>query len=1333
MLVHLSKTSPYVCDLNQGSIEPANRMASAPAKKATALLEQKESFQKQTRTPLKLLATDEIPMDTTATTTDINASLQPVWYTEQTIVDEQHGQHEDIASIIQEQQGKSLLSRSTLPPIQSESPVENEEIEELPNQPSLMHKSSTFTIEPSINVDSPLNDSEKENAVTEDTTNAVIPPSDDSFRALEQLLGLGSTTTVRESPKTNHDTLSLTVVTPTDIINSTRRSSRLSIAQKGGAGSQPSSQDIPTMPTIESITSTNPPSFLMDNTTMEEEQPSIAMTTSQQTTFDLTDNDTMKDDSNNDDETNFSFELNDFPNNSNDEPKVEAPTQPMMTIRAPTCADVAYRALIKPRTGGGRVSQPVKADSPLAKPTKARSSAPLTRGLRSSAQPLPSSSAATESVAEEQPAPTDTKLIEVVTLPEEDQSELDKTSSITLNTTSPKETECTIENTATESGELVTPPKPMSAILSREYTYDTPKRRSTKRGRSTLNSSYATPTVPHQPEPINEEEVHSPAIPSKSMLNILMTKPTEAVRKSARKASFAPSPAESSTPITTSEQLVSSPAIASKSMLEVLLTKPTDTAPKAIEKTSIVPSPIRSSKRKTMTQQVEDSPSIPSKSMLEVLLTKPTKIATPTRVSKRNTAVKQTTDSPAIAFNSMLQVLLTKPSEPKRRGSRRSASVSTPVRPSKRNTAVKQTVNSPAIASNSMLQVLLTKPTEPKPRGSRRSASVSTPIRPSKRNTTVNQTSESPAIESNSMLGVLLTNPTENNASVAPSPVPSAAQNGRRSSSNATPRASINPLHSSTPAATPRHKSLQLVCIGEQEQVTTTVPHQVNIEIQRDDADVEMVSVNETTVSIEQPSTLERGVQTTPSLDKFGRHYLHVSEQQTTPNIQINKSSSSMVVVNEEEEQITPIQTKVVVNLQRSVRFQLTPGTDARLVAKEQLEEALCGLKPDIVIPPTPIILEPQSTKVKAATIKKAAKPKKKVIASKKKKVSPKKKVEPKPKPMKKKPTIRKEKVATPAVKEPKKTTKQVQPNQTTPKKTTKPVARKTSTKQTTVKATTNAIAKRAAPKATAKRIAKRTTQKRTIPKAALESVLEHTKPKQPTTEVKVVPVVKSSSRKQTTSKAKPKPVAKPTAPKETSAEVKTESVAAKRRVPSKRTTKEVPSEPVAKRASVKRTIPETKTESKAKRIRTSKPVEEKKPSTEVVPSTNLRKTRRGASSTAKTVPQPVPKMTNKRRLPSIEKNEESRKKMEKKETESAQPTEKPIPQENDQQKIEGLTVAQLKSRLNKHKENIPKGAKKADLIALLMKLETNSRIKPIEVEPTTIAPTTKTTRRRKN
>jgi len=362
-------------------------------------------------------------MDTTATATDINASLQPVWYSEQTIVDDHHVQQEDIASIIQEQQqqGKSpmprtTLIRSTLPPIPSESPSIIEEEGELPNQPSLMHKSSTFTIEPSININSELNDSEKENLIEE---NPIIPPSDDSFRALEQLLGLGSTPTVRESPKTNHDTLSLTVVTPTDIINATTTSLRMSYAPKNGTDSLPSSQTIPSMPTIESINSTNPPSFLIDNTTMEEEQQasSAATTTmNQQTSFDITENDTIKDDTNNDDETNFSFELNDFPNNSKNESMVNVPepTPPMITIRAPTCADVAYRALIKPRTGS-RISQPVKADSPLAKQSKKihifllliyyknyldklRSSAPTSRFLRSSCRRISNDSPSKNSI-----------------------------------------------------------------------------------------------------------------------------------------------------------------------------------------------------------------------------------------------------------------------------------------------------------------------------------------------------------------------------------------------------------------------------------------------------------------------------------------------------------------------------------------------------------------------------------------------------------------------------------------------------------------------------------------------------------------------------------------------------------------------------------------------------------------------------------------------------------------------------------------------------------------------------------------------------------------------
>ncbi|CAF5054456.1 unnamed protein product, partial [Rotaria socialis] len=97
-----------------------------------------------------------------------------------------------------------------------------------------------------------------------------------------------------------------------------------------------------------------------DNTTIADEQPS--MTSNQQNSFDLTESNSKIDD-----ESNFSFELNDFTNSTKNESTINVPepTAPMITMRAPTCADVAYRALIKSRTNG-RVSQPIKADSPLA-------------------------------------------------------------------------------------------------------------------------------------------------------------------------------------------------------------------------------------------------------------------------------------------------------------------------------------------------------------------------------------------------------------------------------------------------------------------------------------------------------------------------------------------------------------------------------------------------------------------------------------------------------------------------------------------------------------------------------------------------------------------------------------------------------------------------------------------------------------------------------------------------------------------------------------------------------------------------------------------------------
>jgi hypothetical protein len=1183
MLVHLSNTSPYVCDLNRGPIEQSNRMASAPTKKATALLEHKESFPKATRTPLKLLAPDEVPMDTTATATDINASLQPIWYSEQTIVDDHPVQQEDIASIIQEQQqkGRSLLPRTTLSTILSESPSITDE-EALPNQPLLMHKSSTFTIESSTMVDSPLNDSEKEN-----TTNQIVPPTDDSFRALEQLLGLGSTTTGRDSPKTNHDTLSLTVVTPTDIINSTTTSLRMSYAPKSDSDSLPSSQNLPTMATIESINSTNPPSFLIDNTTMEDQ--GISKTLNQQNSFD---NDTMKDEIINDDDTNFSFELNDFSSNSKNESAINVPPpQPTMAIRAPTCADVAYRALIKTRTGG-RVSQPVKADSPLAKPHKLRSSAPTSRMLRSSCRRI---STETSSQVDQEPASTTEcfvnepntnspgELVEIVSLPEEDENEQEKTTSVTLNLSSPKVTE-----------QFSTPTRPMMPMLSREYTYNTPQSLASERCRSNLNSSRAT---------TNQEE------PNSSMLGILLTKPTEAapnVRKSTRKSS----------------------SITSKSMLGVLLTQPTETEP------SVAPLPVRKSTRK--------SSSIVSKSMLGVLLTQPTEaepsvVPSPVRTSTRN--------SRSIVSKSMLGVLLTQPTEAE--PSIAPSPVRTPTR------------KSSSIVSKSMLGVLLTQPTEPT-------------VAPSPIHT---PTQDSPSIVSKSMLGVLLTNPTEGEANISTSsPVQSSIRKSARSSSHPTPRVSINPLHSSTPS-TSRHKSLQIVSIGEQEQVSTIVPQSIMNEQQ----EIEIVQLNETEESLH---TIEMGVQTTPSLDISSRRRLNKLEQQGTPIVQMNKSSS-IVIVNEEK-QITPLQSKMIMNLQRNVRFQLTPSTNARLVAKEKFEENLRGLKPDIVIPPTPIIPEPKPVIVKVVPIKKAAKPKKKVVASKKKKVQ---------KPIEKK-------------------SRRVQKVKPVQKQKSNPPPRKESKKKPEP--------------------AKRAQRKQPVVEVAVPT--KRVQRKQPTLEITAP--VKRTQRKQ--------PISEVTAPTK---RVELKPPVPEITAPTKRVEQKQPAPEPIKRSSRKRTIPEKIIEQPVvKRVKTSKSIEappkardNSNTNQKIIPEPIKReiRTRSRSTNNKKTIVEPketTPVIkTSKRRLQSVDKNEGIKKKVEDEKVQPILPVQKPELSQEERQKIEALTVAGLKSRLNTHKADISKGAKKADLIALLIQIETNLIQKQKQNETTPVPTTTMTTRRRKN
>ena len=55
--------------------------------------------------------------------------------------------------------------------------------------------------------------------------------------------------------------------------------------------------------------------------------------------------------------------------NLSEDRSIETVVPPLITVRALTSADVAYRALIKARSSG-RISQPVKRHSPLAQPSE---------------------------------------------------------------------------------------------------------------------------------------------------------------------------------------------------------------------------------------------------------------------------------------------------------------------------------------------------------------------------------------------------------------------------------------------------------------------------------------------------------------------------------------------------------------------------------------------------------------------------------------------------------------------------------------------------------------------------------------------------------------------------------------------------------------------------------------------------------------------------------------------------------------------------------------------------------------------------------------------------
>ncbi|CAF1054636.1 unnamed protein product [Adineta ricciae] len=1238
MFERLSTTSPYICDVSLGPIEQANRMALAPTKASIPYLDFKESFPRlqQNRTPLKLLAPDEVPMNAsiaTTTTTDTNhsrqTSLQPVWYTEQTIVD-------DINDQQQQQQSNSArsstnhrhdLTRSTLPTIESNSPeIEDEIIEKEPlsAKPSLMRKSSTFTIEQQSSINSPssLNESEKENnfdvmitSTQQESKKSIChpnEPSEESFRALEHLLGLGSantnltmTTMTQDSPKSNHESLSLTIVTPTELINQTGASLHLSYAPAGGGGSLPSSQNILVMPTIESITdpsinSTIPPPFDVDNSEIEEPSSACGTVINPDTSkctedsFHFTDEDdeerietpkdntnTEDDDDDDDDQNDFSLELNDFPNNSKDtvnESVVQAP--PMITIRAPTCADVAYRALIKTRAGG-RISQPIKTQSPLAKsdPIKVtvRSSVPVSsptrtsRVLRSSTRRMSTDPVAEKSTTQEinesnvtsddkcfanEDQTTDDypriELVEVVSVSEDDEVEQEQAAGITLNLTETKEIDSSSTTSAEEADcsassscasfispqvNIGTPADAKKPVLSREFTYDSPALRKTR-------------SLQHR--------------------SILLNRPSSS---RSNQSLIPPIPEQQVTNSSEEEQDLSTYSI----------------------------------------------PLSESKILLTTLSTNPTTMS----------------EAP-------------------------------------------------------------------------------------------------PMILQKSLAG-----------SASPSPNPTPVITIRQSehlSSALSPRRSINPLHSSTPST--RSKSLQMVSLGEQEQLSTTVPQHLQIDLTAEDVemldneqqvDIPVYQVAEEgiqTSPIQPPRRIDVSAQTTPSLNPLSRRCFQAMEQQTTPiakrssssascqttpiAIQIKQTSPmaphvpsvvSSVIIEEEREQqqqqqqVTPLHSKAIVHLRRNVRFQFTPSTDARLAAKEKLEEEQKRqVKLDIVIDPINPI--PSDNEREEDTEDESIRAKKKISTSKKKKVS------------------------APSTKT----------DDSSEETNESPVLRTTRHQHLIESQNDEQTTKSNEPDVPSTAHTKKKSSKRSGRKEKPSSPVKELSEVEP--EIIVVspsppPTAKRAGRK----RANPK--TSTTSPPET---ISPPEQAMKR---AKTTTKTNETKPLAPVPSPE--VPSTRARSKTP-VMTNVNLKSASPIESTEPSSSTRKTKKGPSesspveTTSKRKHPTSASKKSKRRLHSVEQDEGLNTADEE---ETVHTLAVPIEiasielSQEEREKIEGLTVAELKTRLTAHHETLPKGARKADLVALLIKIETNLLTEQKEAEAksvvsTAIEPPTRKTRRKK-
>ncbi|CAF4131279.1 unnamed protein product, partial [Rotaria sp. Silwood1] len=113
------------------------------------------------------------------------------------------------------------------------------------------------------------------------------------------------------------------------------------------------------------------------------------------------------------------------------------------------------------------------------------------------------------------------------------------------------------------------------------------------------------------------------------------------------------------------------------------------------------------------------------------------------------------------------------------------------------------------------------------------------------------------------------------------------------------------------------------------------------------------------TTPITKSLSLSSSCQTTPATKRSSSSscqttpvVISIQHSNTQQTSSIVEKSSKFILQEEKHEQheVTPIHSKAIMHLRRNVRFQFTPSTDARLAAKEKLEEDQQQVKQQIPI-----------------------------------------------------------------------------------------------------------------------------------------------------------------------------------------------------------------------------------------------------------------------------------------------------------------------------------------------------------------------------------------------